>query len=316
MRRTTSPKISKTMMISFFFFIQSILPSSCTANIIHDSCCFTKISPSASSFSKSPMIHYGLEKKISGSSNTRYLEKNGFFSTKNQKSTLFSSPQDNQEKEDIKISNNDNTNEKIEQIIGKEEEKATIDTTPRKRLYIPFLIEDTEVLFYDVVLILNLSIAVSACVVHRDNPIPHILVAFSEGSLLSLLWIGAGIYHGLFLYTAVDGHYDTSTNYITASENRSFNFNLFRQAKDENDKTLLQQQQEITPGGPKAAGMLALHAFVTTACFRIIVALIQAILTHRHVFETDAEMLMPLELIVGAVLLSCWRSSHSGIIPR
>jgi len=270
------------------------------------------------------MIHYGLEKKISGSSNTRYLEKNGFFFIKNRKSTLFSSPQDNQEKEDIKNSNNDNTNEKIEQIIGKEEEKATIDTTPRKRLYIPFLIEDTEVLFYDVVLILNLSIAVSACVVHRDNPIPHILVAFSEGSLLSLLWIGAGIYHGLFLYTAVDGHYDTSTNYkikssSSNSENRSFNFNLFRQAKDENDKTLSQQQQqqqEITPGGPKAAGMLALHAFVTTACFRIIVALIQAILSHRHVFETDAEMLMPLELIVGAVLLSCWRFSHSGIIPK
>jgi hypothetical protein len=62
----------------------------------------------------------------------------------------------------------------------------------------PFIIQDTTLLFYDVILLLNLAVSVSFHVVHRFD-LSYILSALSEGSLLSILWILSGLLNGAFL---------------------------------------------------------------------------------------------------------------------
>ena len=153
-----------------------------------------------------------------------------------------------------------------------------------------YSIEDTQVLFYDICLLLNLSLSVSVWVIHRDDPVSHLASAFSEGSLLSIIWVGVGVLNGLFLYSAVEGH-QGSTN-----------------ALGDNDKNLR--------GGPRAAGLLSLNTFVSVCSLRIIFALIQAVLGHRHVGDIDGELLIPLELACGLVLMSSWRVLHSSYVLR
>lgn len=147
----------------------------------------------------------------------------------------------------------------------------------------PIKVEDTEVLFYDVFLLLNLSLSISFWVVHRLS-IMHIGSALSEGSLLCILWVAAGLYNGSFLFSALDGHYDPSK-----SEGK---------------------------GGPPAAGMLGLWTFVLTANLRIGIALLQAIIEHRPVGAVEGEQLIPLEILFGLVLMSAWRALHSSYVPR
>lgn len=144
----------------------------------------------------------------------------------------------------------------------------------------PFQVEDTSLLFYDVFLILNLSLSISFWAVHR-MAFDYIGSAVSEGSLFCLLWIAAGLYNGAFLYSAVDGHYGST---------------------DER-------------GGPKAAGMLGLHTFISASSLRIIVALVMAILEHRKV-GVAGEQLIPLEITFGLLLMSSWRALHSSYTPR
>ena len=144
----------------------------------------------------------------------------------------------------------------------------------------PMQIEDFPLLFYDIFLILNLSVSISFWVVHRMS-FTDILPAFSEGSLLSILWVIAGLWNGAFLYSAADGHYD-----MTKEENQ--------------DK-----------GGPVSAAMLGLSTFVGTANLRILVALSIAILEHRKVGITNGEDLIPLEIAFGLMLMSAWRMLHS-----
>ena len=145
----------------------------------------------------------------------------------------------------------------------------------------PLQVEDTSLLFYDVFLILNLSLSISFWVVHRMS-FDFIGSAVSEGSLFSLLWIAAGLYNGAFLYSAVDGHYGSA---------------------DEK-------------GGPKAAGMLGLHTFIGACNLRVVIALLDAILEHRKVGEIAGEQLIPLEIAFGLVLMSMWRALHSSYTPR
>lgn len=142
-------------------------------------------------------------------------------------------------------------------------------------------VEDANLLFYDVLLILNLSLSISFWVVHRMS-IDFIGSAVGEGSLMCILWIAAGLYNGAFLYSAVDGHYGSSS-----------------------DK-----------GGPRAAGFLGLQTFIGTVNLRICVALVMAILEHRKVGVTAAEQLVPLEIVFGLVLMSMWRALHSYSTPR
>lgn len=145
----------------------------------------------------------------------------------------------------------------------------------------PLQVEDSSLLFYDVFLLLNLSLSISFWVVHRMS-LDYIGIAVSEGSLLCILWILAGLGNGAFLNSAVDGHYGAMSE----------------------------------KGGPKAAGMLGLHTFISTANLRIVVALVMAVLEHRKVGDLAGEQLIPLEILFGLVLMSCWRALHSSFVPR
>jgi len=144
----------------------------------------------------------------------------------------------------------------------------------------PWQIEDSSLLLYDIFLILNLSVSISFWVVHRMSFL-NIVPAFSEGSLICILWIVAGLWNGAFLYSAVDGHYDMT--------------------KEENEGK----------GGPKSAALLGLSTFVTTASLRIIVALGMGVLEHRQVGLANGEELIPLEIAFGLMLMSAWRMLHS-----
>jgi hypothetical protein len=145
----------------------------------------------------------------------------------------------------------------------------------------PFIVEDTSVLFYDVFLLINLSLSISFWVVHRMS-VEHIGTALSEGSLLCILWIVSGLFRGAFLMSAVDGHHGSDSE----------------------------------KGGPKAAGMLGLSTFLTAANIRIVIALIMAHIEHRPVGTVDGEMLMSLEIVSGILLMSFWRALHSYYTPR
>lgn len=142
-----------------------------------------------------------------------------------------------------------------------------------------FDVEDTQVLFYDVFLLLNLSVSVSFWVIHRGDPFPYIANSLSEGALLSILWISAGLANGMFLYEGYESK--TNGNYE-----------------------------------PKSVGMQALNSFVSVCNMRIILALIKAVLGHRHVGDIDEELLVPLELGGGIVMMSFWRMLYSTYVTR
>jgi len=144
----------------------------------------------------------------------------------------------------------------------------------------PIQIEDTSLLFYDIFLILNLTLSISFWVVHRLS-FENILPAISEGSLLSILWVIAGLWNGAFLFSAVDGHYDTS------------------------------KPEHEGKGGPTSAALLGLSTFVGTANLRILVALGTAVLEHRKVGVANGEELIPLEIAFGLMLMTGWRMLHS-----
>lgn len=140
----------------------------------------------------------------------------------------------------------------------------------------PIQIEDTQLVLYDVFLLTNLAVCISFCVCHRME-LQYIGPAFSEGVLLSILWIVSGLYYGTFLYSSINGHYN------------------------------MDRAEETQKGGPLAAGTLALSTFVTTSSLRIIVALAAACLEHRPVGVAPGEELIPLEIGFGLVLMSAWR---------
>lgn len=178
-----------------------------------------------------------------------------------------------------------------ENLIQNNEDRSIVDsmkswlTTRSKSLYRkppPMQIEDTSVLFYDIFLILNLSLSISFWVVHRMS-LENIAPALSEGSLLSILWIIAGLWNGSFLFSATDGHYDINSN----------------------------DPEHEGKGGPTSAALLGLSTFVTTANLRVLVALGTSMLEHRKVGITNGEELIPLEIAFGLILMSAWRMMHS-----
>lgn len=176
-----------------------------------------------------------------------------------------------QEEEDIdSVDNKRFLHQIFESIIKKREANFPV----------PIQIQDVNVLYYDLFLIVNLSVSISFWVVHRLSFV-NAVEAFSEGSLLGMLWIASGLYYGAFLFSAVDGHYDMS--------------------KEEN----------FSKGGPKAAGLLGLWTFVGTINLRMLVALLTAFAQHRPVGVSHGEELIPLELCFGLILMSMWRMLHS-----
>jgi len=149
----------------------------------------------------------------------------------------------------------------------------------------PIQVDDTNVLFYDVLLLMNLSVSISFGVTHRMN-LSYISSALDEGSLMCICWITAGLANGVFLYSAVDGHYDP-----------------------------LGRGEDSDKGGPKAAGLLALSTFISASSIRILIALSFAVCQHRPV-GVGGEELIPLEIVVGLALMSLWRAVHSSYTPR
>lgn len=154
----------------------------------------------------------------------------------------------------------------------------------------PLDIDDTNLVLYDVFLLMNLVVSISYLVVHRLN-IQYVPSSLHEGALLSICWIIAGLGNGAFIYSAIDGHYDP-------------------RSMDENG-------EYEKKGGPRAAGLLAVSTFVTTSSLRIMMALVLAVLQHRRVgLVGSGEELIPLEIIFGLVLMSLWRTFHSVNTPR
>jgi hypothetical protein len=145
----------------------------------------------------------------------------------------------------------------------------------------PFNVEDTSLLFYDVFLIVNLALSISFWVTHRMD-LAFLPSALSEGSLMSLLWIFAGLYNGAFLFSAKDGHFGST---------------------DER-------------GGPKAAALLGFLTFLNAINLRLVVAFAMALAQHRPVGSTAGEQIMVLEMGFGLVLMSVFRYIHSSMVPR
>jgi len=150
-----------------------------------------------------------------------------------------------------------------------------------KRKIPPFLVEDTPLLFYDVLLILNLTASISFWVVHRMS-FDYIGAAVGEGSLMCILWIICGLYNGAFLSSAVDGHYGSL---------------------DER-------------GGPVAAGRLGFNTFINTSSLRVLLALVTAVTENRKVGLAPGEDLILMEISFGILLMSAWRFLHSSNTPR
>ena len=143
----------------------------------------------------------------------------------------------------------------------------------------PIKIDDTNLLLYDTILLTNLSVSISFFVVHRLNYY-FVPSSLNEWAVLSLCWIIAGLANGSFLYSAVDGHYDP------------------------------RDEDYVSKGGPKAAGLLAVSTFVSASSLRIVFALLLAMLDHRPV-GSGGEELIPLEIPFGLVLMSAWRTLHA-----
>lgn len=199
-------------------------------------------------------------------------------------------PNENQDGAMMLVKTKNNLRDKIESWL-----KKLVSIPPLSSLSVtfdkppPMQIDDFSLLFYDIVLILNLSVSISFWVVHRLSFI-DILPAFSEGSLLCILWIIAGLWNGAFLYSAVDGHYDPR-----------------QQGNGKNEEV---------KGGPTYAALLGLSTFVTTANLRVIIALVTAVVEHRKVGANYGEDLIPLEIACGLILMACWRMLHSSFTPR
>jgi len=77
------------------------------------------------------------------------------------------------------------------------------------------MVEDREVLAYDVFLIINLFVAISSFVTHRSSPLLHINEAISSGSIFAICWVFAGIYHGSFLFSSSTNPYKAGNMALT-----------------------------------------------------------------------------------------------------
>ena len=145
----------------------------------------------------------------------------------------------------------------------------------------PLRFEDMNLLFYDVFLLINLSLSISFWVTHRMN-FAYLPSALNEGCIFSVFWIISGLYNGAFLMSAVDGHYGST-------DERS---------------------------GPKAAAALGLNTYVNAINLRLLFALLSAVLHHRQVGGDPIEEIIPLEIGCGIFLMTMWRGLHSYVTPR
>jgi len=185
--------------------------------------------------------------------------------------------------------------------------KKEFDGLFQKRLP-PLQVDDTNLLLYDVALFLNLVVSISFWVVHRMQ-VDFVALAFNEGSLLSICWIIAGLWHGAFLDSAIDGH--QRPQYFVGEDDSAS-----ESSQSEKDNTPFWEMPTLSTGGPTAAGLLAVNTFINTISLRLIMALVVAVAEHRAVFDDPLEQLIPYEVGFGLILMSAWRSIHSAFVPR
>ena len=151
----------------------------------------------------------------------------------------------------------------------------------------PLVVQDLDLVLFDIVLLVNLVVSIDVWVVHRRLQFfggsNTIATAVSEGCLLSCCWLAAGVWTGAFLYSAVDGHLSSSSDHA----------------------------------GPPAAARLAVQTFVNAINLRLIIALVTAVVQHRPALDMQTgEALLPASLGLGLVLTPTWRWLHSNYTPR
>mmetsp|Transcript_42754 Transcript_42754/g.48585 ORF Transcript_42754/g.48585 Transcript_42754/m.48585 type:complete len:259 (-) Transcript_42754:114-890(-) len=189
--------------------------------------------------------------------------------------------------EDEVVTNNNSRKEKEETDWMKEFTETSpifqLFRSNKKRKIPPMIVDDAYLLFYDVFLILNLTVSISFWVVHRMSfNYIFIVGSITEASLMCILWVACGFLNGAFLNSAVDGNY----------------------AYDDER------------AGPKAAGLLGLNTFISAASLRVLYALFLAVTEHRKVGAIPGEDLIFLEIVFGLMLMSSWRAIHSSYTPR
>jgi len=184
----------------------------------------------------------------------------------------------------------------------------------------PMQVDDPNLLFYDVFLLVNLVVSISFWVVHRMQ-LEFVALAFNEGCLLSILWIVAGLYHGAFLYSAVDGHQRYQGGQAEEQAPPQVASSVWEAEKRKQQNQVETKKESwwdapLSNGGPPAAGLLALNTFINTISLRLIVALVVAVTQHRPVFDDPLEQLIPMEVGFGLALMCVWRCIHSAFAPR
>jgi hypothetical protein len=233
--------------------------------------------------------------------------------------TLTAGLRSENNQDDTKIASKDKLNDFrnwMNRIILSQQQRAASYRLP------PFLVEDWNVLLYDLFLIINLVVSISFWVVHRWE-VSYIGLAFNEGCLLSVLWIVSGLFNGSFLYTAIDGHKGSNMNsgitkmkittIDTSSKNDMNTTNLINNNNKLDDVNNLNDGMN---GGPIAAGVLALNTYINTMNLRLLYALVVAVVEHRTALSNASELLIPLEFGYGIVLMILWRTLHSSYALR
>mmetsp|Transcript_31969 Transcript_31969/g.77622 ORF Transcript_31969/g.77622 Transcript_31969/m.77622 type:complete len:240 (+) Transcript_31969:34-753(+) len=142
----------------------------------------------------------------------------------------------------------------------------------------PLRFEDLDLLFYDIFLIVNLSLSISFWVTHRVD-FSYLPSALNDGCIFSLFWILSGLYHGAFLMSAVDGHYGSSD----------------------------------AAGGPKAAAALGLNTYIGAVNMRLVFLLASSALQNREIGAIEE---LVFEIGCGLLLMTMWRALHSYVAPR
>mmetsp|Transcript_40893 Transcript_40893/g.41587 ORF Transcript_40893/g.41587 Transcript_40893/m.41587 type:complete len:299 (-) Transcript_40893:170-1066(-) len=204
---------------------------------------------------------------------------------------------DDKDKDKNSSDNNGKRIEKVEKNkMFLDDRKIVLPSNPLEYL------EDIQLLLYDVFLLMNLSVSISFWVVHRMKFDIHLYTAFSEGSLLSLCWITAGLVNGAFLFSAVNGNVSGDEG-LDSSDNNQVQSKLWLRFFENRN-------------GPTGAGLLALRTFVGCANLRLCCALASSVLEHRKFGAVGGEDLIPLELGFGIILMSAWRYTHSQYAMR
>jgi len=213
---------------------------------------------------------------------------------------------DDKDKDKNSSDNNGKRIEKVEKNkMFLDDRKIVLPSNPLEYL------EDIQLLLYDVFLLMNLSVSISFWVVHRMKfdihlytvclrisfcTIPlkyeimyllemfsrnssfflHSIKAFSEGSLLSLCWITAGLVNGAFLFSAVNGNVSGDEG-LDSSDNNQVQSKLWLRFFENRN-------------GPTGAGLLALRTFVGCANLRLCCALASSVLEHRKFGAVGGEV--------------------------